>query len=50
MNQQKANIIKFVQSVSNNNFKEANTYLSAVVNEKLKARIQAANAKLTNSK
>lgn len=50
MNQQKANIIKFVQSVSNNNFKEANNYLSAVVNEKLKARVQAANTKLTNSK
>jgi hypothetical protein len=50
MNQQKANIIKFVQSVSNNNFKEANNFLSAVVNEKLKARIQTANSKLTNNK
>lgn len=47
---QKANFIKFVQSVSSNNFKEANTYLTAIVNEKLKARVQAANAKLTNSK
>lgn len=43
------NLIKFIQSVSSNNFKEANTYLSAVVNEKLRARIQAADSKLTNS-
>lgn len=47
---QKTKLIKFIQSVSNNNFKEANAYLTAVVNEKLKARIQAANTKLTNSK
>lgn len=47
---QKANLIKFIQSVSSNNFKEANKHLSAVVDEKLKARIQTANTKLTNSK
>lgn len=47
---QKANLIKFVQSVSGNNFKEANRYLTAVVNEKLKTRIAAANTKATNSK
>lgn len=47
---QKTNLIKFIQSVSSNNFKEANRHLTAVVNEKLRARIHTANAKLTNSK
>jgi hypothetical protein len=47
---QKANLVKFIQSVSSNNFKDANRHLTAVVNEKLKLRIQAANSNLTNSK
>lgn len=47
---QKETIIKFIQGVSSNNFKEAHAHLTAVVNEKIKARIAAANMKLTNSK
>ena len=47
---EKRNIVNFVKNVADNNFKKADSLLAAIVNEKLKARIQAANAKLTNSK
>ena len=42
----KQNIVNFIKHVSSNDFKKANNALAAVVNEKIKQRIQAADRKL----
>jgi len=47
---EKQAIVNFIKNVANNNFKQADALLASIVNEKIKARVQAANAKLTNSK
>ena len=49
MNEKQA-IIKFIRNVTSNNFKEANSNLTAIVNEKIKQRIREQNTKLTKSK
>ena len=45
---EKKHILNFIKNVSSNEFKKANEALSAVVNEKIKQRIQLANQKLAN--
>lgn len=47
---EKQNLIQFIKNVSSKDYAKANSHLSAVVNEKLKARITAANQKLSNNK
>lgn len=47
---EKQNLIQFIKNVSDKDYAKANSYLSAVVNEKLKARIVAAEQKLAKSK
>jgi hypothetical protein len=47
---QKQNITQFIKNVSKEDYAKANSYLAAVVNEKLKARIITANQKLSNKK
>ena len=44
------NTINFIKHVTNNNFKQANDALAAVVNEKIKQRIAVANQNLSTSK
>jgi len=48
--EQKQNLIQFIKNVSKEDYAKANSHLTAVVNEKLKARIAAANQKLSNNK
>lgn len=43
---EKNEIINFIKHVSGNDFKKANDSLAAVVNEKIKQRIQAVDQKL----
>lgn len=44
------NTINFIKHVTNNNFKQANDALAAVVNEKIKQRIAVVNQNLSTSK
>jgi len=43
----KQTIAKFVNHVARNDFKKADQQLAAIVNEKIKQRIQAADKKLS---
>ena len=43
---EKKDIINFIKHVSSNDFNRANQALAAVVNEKIKQRIQAADKQL----
>lgn len=45
---QKQEILKFVNHISNNNLKQANIALASIVNEKIKNRIAIANSKLSS--
>lgn len=48
MNEQQ-HILQFIKNVTGNDFKRANDALAAVVNEKIKRRIHAADHKLSTS-
>lgn len=43
---EKQQLISFIRNVASNDFKKAHANLAAVVNEKIKTRIQAANSTL----
>jgi len=49
MKQQK-HLVNFINHITNNNFKQANGELAAIVNEKIKQRIRAADQALVSTK
>jgi len=47
---EKVHLTRFIGHITNNNFKQANTEMAAVVNEKIMQRIRAANRALAAPK